>query len=206
MQTRHGMRTLIGSTAVMTAFVIGVHASAQEPAEHGARHQQVEMPTSGVRAELLGDLDILEEKYTSLAEATTAHYAWRPAEGVRSVSEVFMHIAGANLYIPTIFGVDAPEGMEVASLEEAFGRMQEMEKVTEPAEVMERLSAGIAHARHAIVSVPDTELDTEIMLFGQPATKRTGLILLVSHMHEHLGQAVAYARMNGVVPPWSAGG
>lgn len=206
MQTTHrGTLARIGSLSMAATLVLGVPVAAQEM-RHDGDHHEMAMPSAGVRAELMGDLDVLEEKYTSLAEATTAHYAWRPGEGVRSVSEVFMHIAGANLYIPTIVGVAPPEGMEVASLDEAFARMQELEKVTEPSEVMERLRAGFEHARHAIATVPDEELDTEIMLFGQQATKRAGLILLVTHMHEHLGQAVAYARTNGVVPPWSEGG
>lgn len=193
---------VIGSLAASAGLVIGSPAAAQED----AGRQEMAMPTSGVRADLIRDLEFLEEKYTSLAEAMTAHYAWRPAEGVRSVSEVFMHIAGANLYIPTTAGVAPPEGMEVASLEEAFGRMAEMERVTDPTQVQRHLRDGLAHARHAIAMVPDEELDASITLFGQPATKRTALIVLVTHMHEHLGQAVAYARMNGVVPPWSEGG
>lgn len=205
MQRHRSTPVRIGSLAIAASFVIGVPMAAQEM-DHGGEHHEMAAPPAGVRADLISDLDVLDEKYTSLAEAMTAHYAWRPAEGVRSVSEVFMHIAGANLYIPTTFGVAPPEGMEVTSMEEAFARMQELEQVTEPAEVMERLRAGLAHARHAIATVPDEELDTSITLFGQEATKRAGLILLVTHMHEHLGQAVAYARSNGVVPPWSEGG
>ena len=200
MYTRHRPVTALASLG-LAALLTVAPAAGQEHAGHDAM-----MPDTGLRADLLTDLGFLEEKYTSLAEAMTEHYAWRPGEGVRSVSEVFMHIAGANLFIPTLFGVAPPAGMEVASMQEAFGRMQEMEQITDPAEVMERLRAGLEHARHAIASVPDEELDTEITMFGQQATKRAGLILLVTHMHEHLGQAVAYARSNGVVPPWSTGG
>ncbi|NIW85416.1 MAG: hypothetical protein GWN09_02230, partial [Gammaproteobacteria bacterium] len=93
----------------------------------------------------LADLEVLEQKYTGLAEAMTEHFAWQPAEGVRSVSEVLMHVASSNLYVPTLVGVAPPEGMGVASMEEAFGRMQEMEGITEPAEVMTRLKKGFAH-------------------------------------------------------------
>lgn len=198
-------RPLASLTAAgLTAVVLAVAPVLAQ--EHEAHHQEM-MPTSGVRADLLQDLGFLEQKYTSLAEAMTEHYSWRPSEGVRSVSEVFTHVAGANLYIPVLFDVDPPAGMEVASMQEAFGRMQQMEaEVTEPAEVMERLEAGFTHARHAIASMADEDLGDSIDLFGQQATKRAGLILLVTHMHEHLGQAVAYARMNGVVPPWSEGG
>lgn len=202
MRTPRTTPARFGSLAVLAGLVVGAPAAAQEHAAHG----EMAMPASGVRADLIRDLEFLEEKYTSLAESMTPHYAWRPGEGVRSVSEVFMHVAGANLYIPTTAGVAPPEGMEVASMEEAFGRMQEMERVTDPARVQQHLREGLAHARHAIATVPDEELDAPITLFGQPATKRSALIVLVTHMHEHLGQAVAYARTNGVVPPWSEGG
>lgn len=191
-------RSWIASVAVGGLALVG--------AAEAAHAQDAMTPESGIRAELLRDVGALAEKYVSLARALTAHYAWRPAEGVRSVSEVFTHVGGANLYIPTAFGVAPPEGMEVASFDEAFVRMQEMEGITDPAEVMETLEAGLEHARTAISSVPEDELEERLQIFGQDMSKREGLILLVTHMHEHLGQAVAYARMNGVVPPWSGGG
>jgi uncharacterized damage-inducible protein DinB len=203
MQTRRGTLGRLASLVIAGALTIAVPATAQQ---HEHAHEDMAMPSSGMHAALLADLEVLEQKYTGLAEAMVEHFAWRPAEGVRSVSEVFMHIAGANHYVPTLVGVAPPEGMEVASLEEAFGRMGEMEGITDPAEVMEGMSAGFAHARHAIKSVPEEALDDPIDMFGQQATKRAGLILLMTHMHEHLGQMVAYARMNGVTPPWSAGG
>jgi uncharacterized damage-inducible protein DinB len=190
-------RTRLTPVAIAALTLIG--------AAEAARGQDAMTPESGVRAELVRDMDVLAEKYVSLARAMTAHYAWRPAEGVRSVSEVFTHVGGTNVYIPTAFGVAPPAGMEVASFDEAFARMQEMEGITDPAEVVETLEAGLEHARTAISSVPESELDQRVQIFGQDMSKREGLILLVTHMHEHLGQAVAYARMNGVVPPWSGG-
>jgi uncharacterized damage-inducible protein DinB len=59
--------------------------------------------------------------------------------------------------------------------------------------------------KQALAAVPASEFDTEITVFGQKTTKRGFMVLIVGHMHEHLGQAIAYARMNGVTPPWSAG-
>jgi uncharacterized damage-inducible protein DinB len=57
-----------------------------------------------------------------------------------------------------------------------------------------------------VEAVPAGQLDDAADLFGWQATKRAALTGMVAHMHEHLGQAIAYARMNGVMPPWSAGG
>ena len=162
-------------------------------------------PADGLRAELVRDLEQLEQKYVGLAEAMTDQYQWRPAEDVRSVSEVFMHVANANFMIPTMVGIQPPEALRAGSMQETMAMMQAREKITDAAEVREALRASFAHARDAIVATPDAELDDMTKLFGQDATKRRVLTLLVAHLHEHLGQAIAYARTNGVTPPWSAG-
>jgi uncharacterized damage-inducible protein DinB len=179
-------------TAAM--LCLGGGAAAQDHA-----HANVAMPQSGFRAELIRDIDQLEKKYLALAEATTASYGWRPAEGVRSTSEVLMHVAQANFMIPAMaLGIDPPAA--IAAMERGA-----LERITDPAQVHEHLSHSFRHLRHSIAQVPDAELDAEVSLFGQPASKRAVLTLLVSHLHEHLGQAIAYARMNGVAPPWSEG-
>ncbi len=77
------------------------------------------------------------------------------------------------------------------------------EKETDPEALLAGLEHSFTHARHAIAQVPDDQLDDAVTMFGQDATKRQVLLLVVTHMHEHLGQAIAYARMNGVAPPWS---
>lgn len=184
----------------------GQEASGHEASGHAHEAHASAAPSEGLRAELSADIDVLEGKYTALEEATREHYGWRPAEGVRSVSEVFMHVAAANFMIPAIAGVEPPSEYAAADMQVAMARMQELEAITDPEEVHDRLTHSFEHVRHAISSLPEEEMEAEVDLFGQPATKRAVLILTVTHMHEHLGQAVAYARTNGVVPPWSAGG
>ena len=123
-------------------------------------------------------------------------YAWRPVTGVRSVSEVFVHIAGANYMLPSFTGVKPPAGIS-----------RDMEKtVTDKAKVVELLKQSFEHIRGAATGVADADLDKEIKMFGRPFTVRSAYFLMANHMHEHLGQAIAYARTNGVVPPWSTGG
>jgi uncharacterized damage-inducible protein DinB len=173
--------------ALMLVAVATAPAVARQH-DHGA----MAMPESGLRAELIRDLDQLEQKYVALAAAMTGHYGWRPGDGVRSVSEVFMHVAGANFMLPSMAGIDAPAAAAGAT-----------ETEVDPARVQELLAHSFRHARHSIAHVPDAQLDDEIRMFGRPATKRALLVLLVAHMHEHLGQAIAYARVNGVTPPWS---
>lgn len=182
---------------LLTLCALALSPAARAAAQEHT-HADVPMPESGFRAELIRDIAQLERKYLGLADALTAHYAWRPADGVRSTSEVLMHVANANYMIPSSIGITPPS--EIAAMERGA-----LEKLADPAEVRSHLEHSIRHLRHAIARTPDAELDTPTTLFGQPATKRSVLTLLVTHMHEHLGQAIAYARVNGVAPPWSGG-
>jgi uncharacterized damage-inducible protein DinB len=152
-------------------------------------------PASGLRAELVKQCIDVEKKLVDLAQAMPQEkYSWRPGEGVRSVSEVYMHVVGANYFFPSFVGVKPPEGLS-----------RDMEKtVTEKAKVVEMLRNSFEHLRQAILSKSDSDLDSPAKLFGQETTVRDVLLTTVTHMHEHLGQSIAYARMNGVVPPWTA--
>ena len=163
------------------------------------------MPASGLQAEFIRDIEDLEEKYLGLADAMTGKYDWRPGEGVRSVGEVFMHVAGANLFLPSMAGVQPPEAFQGLEPRQVFERLGAMEEETDEAAIKEALREGFAYAKDAVAAVSDEELDGSTDVFGQETTNRAALTLLVTHMHEHLGQAIAYARTNGVVPPWSAG-
>ncbi len=146
------------------------------------------------KGDLLMDVGQLEEKVLGLAEAIPADkYSWVPSEGVRSVSGAMMHLAGANFFFPTLFGGAPPEGID----------MRNLEQITEKDEVIDVLKKSFASLRSMIESVPDDELMTTISMFGQDATKAGALHAAVSHSHEHLGQLIAYARANEIVPPWS---
>ncbi|MDX2184966.1 MAG: DinB family protein [Gemmatimonadaceae bacterium] len=151
-----------------------------------------------IKAETIAAIDDAATKLVALAEAMPADkYSWRPAPGVRSVSEVFIHVAGGNLGIPGIAGVkrrpDAPLARDAEKT------------VTDKAAVIAALKASFTFVKAAVNDVPDAELDASVNLFGQKSTKRGVLLLLATHNHEHLGQTIAYARMNGVKPPWSGG-
>lgn len=156
----------------------------------------------GLRADMVADISSMESKYVALAEAMPASsYGWRPMDGVRSVGEVYCHVAGANYLIPQFFGVEIPA--EAGAVEQLCDT-DDLE--SRKAGAVEALRVSFAHARHAIAAVQDDDLDDATKLFGQDTTKRAAMLMYVTHMHEHLGQSVAYARSNGVVPPWSAGG
>ena len=133
-------------------------------------------------------------KLVALAEAMPADaYGWRPMEGVASVAEAYMHIARYNyLYPDQNLGIAAP--VAYAGLEE---------DVTEKAEALEVLAASMEHVRTVAEGLSDDDLQSSTRLYGRDVAKWAVLLQLVTHMNEHLGQSIAYARMNGVVQPWS---
>ena len=180
-----------------TLAVAAVLAVVGGPAERATGQE----PT-GFRADLISDLTGVEQKYVALAEVLSPdQYSWRPMEGVRTAGEVFMHIAGANILFPTFIGIEASD-----DLLEVLRSGGESPEVPAKAEVIEALHAAFEHARSAVRAVSDEDLDRTTTMFGQPSTYRRVLLLMTTHCHEHLGQQIAYARANGVVPPWSMGG
>jgi uncharacterized damage-inducible protein DinB len=170
---------LVGFTAVAAAPAI-----AQAPAA----------PT-GVRAELLAQLDDAAGKLQQLGEAIPQDkQAWRPATGVRSVSEVLMHVTGGNYYLLTFAGIKAPADAP------------QSENAADRAQAIQQMRRSFDHVRGVIRNMSDADLDKPATLFGQQTTYRGVLLTTVTHAHEHLGQLIAYARSNGVTPPWSRAG
>jgi uncharacterized damage-inducible protein DinB len=186
----------VGGAALLTALAVAVPAAAQHHA-HGGAHDH-DMPTHGLRAELIQGLDGVAQKFLALADATVDHYAWRPGEGVRSMGELLAHVAAGNFMIATMAGVELPDGMTME-------QVRAMGQLTDPAQVREALDHSFRHLQHGIAGTPSETLDDPATLFGRETTKRGVFLLLTTHAHEHLGQAIAYARTNGVVPPWSGG-
>ena len=151
-------------------------------------------PKSGFRAEFLADFDDVSKKILELAEAMPASkYNWRPGPGVRSVSEVYMHIAGGNYFLATFAGAKPPSY-----------DTRNLEKISDKARVIEELKKSFEYLRMVAIQGTDADLEKPIKMFGNDTTHRGALMTALNHLHEHLGQSIAYARMNGVVPPWSA--
>ena len=151
---------------------------------------------TGIKAEIISQIDDAGSKLVQLAEATPQEkYSYRPAAGVRSTSEVFLHVVGGNTMFPGIVGAAKPTDYQFTP---------DMEKsLTDKAKIVELLRKSFAHAKAAAAAVPDGQMDAMVNLFGRQSTKRSVLLLMATHSHEHLGQSIAYARANGVVPPWS---
>ena len=150
---------------------------------------------TGYRSEVLALVMIQENEFIRLAEAIPAEkYTWRPGPGVKSVAEVFLHVSGANYNMYKFVGAPSPAGLDVGTLEQS---------TTDKAKVIATLKDSYAHAKKAITDMPDANLDKTLDWSGGTITQRGVLLFIVPHIAEHLGQAIAYARINGVVPPWS---
>ena len=148
------------------------------------------------RAVMLAQIQDAESKLLDLVEATPpAKMTWRTGKDVRSAAEIFLHVAQANYYAPTMFGVNPPEGVKIEGFDKS---------TTDKAAIVKALKDSFAHARKAIESASDADMDKAIKLFGHDATERAAMMVLVTHAHEHLGQSIAYARMNRITPPWTA--
>ncbi|HEV8702938.1 MAG TPA: DinB family protein [Candidatus Polarisedimenticolia bacterium] len=184
--------TIVG-LALAAAFLLPATAEAKKKAA----------PKSDFTSDVIANLTRVGKQLVTLAEATPADkFSWRPTDEVRRVSEVYMHVAGANDVIPVLLGAAPPKGVTIP--EKPFDLSPRLEaEVTSKDEVIARLRESFDYAVAALKSIPPADLDTESQAFGFPASKRAYVLILLSHAHEHLGQSIAYARSIGVVPPWS---
>ena len=153
-----------------------------------------------VKASFINDLDTLRGKFLGLAEAFPQDkYTWRPMDGVRSVSEVLMLAAfeGYN-FIPSTFGA---KGADLGTREEAA----KLRTLTDKAQVIEHLNKGFAHAKKELEALDPATLTgrRKIMISPNPLAVTDIALGVGGDLHEHLGQMIAYARMNHIVPPWS---
>jgi uncharacterized damage-inducible protein DinB len=138
----------------------------------------------------------VSQQLLALAEATPDEkFPWRPAPGVRSTSEVYMHIAIANFYLLSVTGpkmpADLKEGME--------------KSVTAKADVINWLKRSLDAVKQARLAVTAKDLQRKVHIADRDATVDGMYLRIIVHANEHMGQLVAYARMSGVVPPWSNG-
>ena len=149
--------------------------------------------------DFLGQVDFVEGHILALNKAMAEKETWRPAEGVRSVGETYLHIAFGNYILLKQAGIAPP-----AEANFSMDIKKWDAQATEATKIADILKASFDHTRSAAKKMTADQLEKEIDLFGHKMTVRNAMITVLNHMHEHLGQSIAYARMNGVVPPWSA--
>jgi uncharacterized damage-inducible protein DinB len=168
------------------------------------KHLSAQVPNvadvTEVRSQFGQDLDTLYTKFSALANAFPADkYAWRPGPGIRSVGEVFMHVASEfYVYSPMAWG--APRSPAIEKGQEG---MKKFEAMSTKDEVLKHLDASHAYAKQALAGVDPSKLTGKTKLFGGDYNVIETTLSMTDDMHEHLGQLIAYARMNGVKPPWT---
>ena len=191
------MRIRSAAFALLAACVLGACAA---PADERVGDEAAGEAAGLELANLEATVETLHEKFTALAEAMPADdLAWRPMEGVRSVQEVFVHVAADNWFVPALMGWDAPAETGVTSDGATFQAYQSREMTRE--EMLQAVDASFRFLRESMAASAD-DLGREVTL-GTPTTVGDVWIRAVVHLHEHLGQSIAYARSNEVVPPWS---
>jgi uncharacterized damage-inducible protein DinB len=181
--TRFAVRPLTGAVAVAAALLAGP-AAAQQTATTTAAAQPVT-----VQSALANDVATLSDKFSGLARVMAGKYDWRPGQGVRSVSEVFNLIVAENKMLTALLTGAQGGGRGNA--------------INDPAELQDALKNSYAALKTAVAGLSDADLKTPVKMFGRDMTKQSAALLLIMDQHEHLGQSIAYARSNGVVPPWS---
>ncbi len=139
--------------------------------------------------------DQSSNKLVDLAKAMPEDtYTWAPDEETMTVAQVFMHISRHNYTLPSIgLDIDIPEDVDAGALE----------KITDKDIVIKELKKSIDHVSRSIEKLSSDDLEKQTELFGETVESWAVLMLLITHMSEHVGQAISYARMNGIAPPWS---
>src|SRR6478735_4360405 len=146
--------------------------------------------SAGMQTAFAKDAGTLSDKFTGLARVMSGKYDWRPGQGVRSVGDVFNLIVTENRMLAGVLSGTPNTGAKPAP-------------ITDPEKVQEALKTSYVDLQKAITGLTDNDLQAPVKLFGRDMTKQGALMLMLEDQHEHLGQSIAYARSNGVVPPWS---
>jgi hypothetical protein len=152
-------------------------------------------------ADLLADVGTIETKLVDLAGAIPENkYSWHP-DSARSVRQVLLHIAADNYVLPAMLGF-SPDPSTGLSSDYTTGVAFEARNIPKDS-VIADLKKSFAFLKQSLGNVSQASLSAPVTMFGQQFTGQSGWILAVTHLHEHLGQMIAYARTNGVKPPWS---
>ena len=156
-------------------------------------------PPTTIQEAAIGSLHYTEGRIVQLAEAIPSDkYNWRPADGIRSVAESILHVAAANYFILLTSGYPPPEGVDVMNLEKS---------TTDKEQVIAALKASYSYAREGVSNISKKQLADKVEFpFPGEYNKMSALMVVTGHCEEHMGQLIAYARMNGIAPPWSEQG
>jgi uncharacterized damage-inducible protein DinB len=188
--TKLFLTLLFGLTSLIPAVI---SAPAQTADDANADHTA---PSYDMKGQALVDLDAVQKKFVALANAVPADkLTWRPTADSRSFAEVFLHVAGERYGILALMGAEKPAGFDGGKFEKS---------TTDRAQIVAELNKSWDFTQKTIKGMSNADFAKLLPKLGPQANAGDVIYILVADAHEHLGQSVAYARENGIVPPWTA--
>jgi uncharacterized damage-inducible protein DinB len=186
---------MINTKTIALCLMLGLVAGS-------AGQTQAAPAKSALQNDLVGQIDHVQKQIVDLLDAVPQDkFTWRPAPGVRSVAEVYLHIAFGNYGLGKLAtGKTPPESAGFSGDAKKWDA-----QTTDKAAIKKILEASFDWVKDAIKNVPDKDLDKKVNFFGHDISTRAAMIVVLNHQHEHLGQSIAYARSNKIAPPWSKG-
>jgi len=164
-------------------------AQAQAPAK------DTTPPSYDMKPQSLLDLEALNKKFVSLAEALPAEkFNWRPSDDTRTFAQLFLHVSGERYFFLGLIGAPKPDNIDPKTYEKS---------TTDKAQIIAELNKSWEFTRDTINKMTNADFNVAQPKLGPDANKGDVVYLLVADAHEHMGQAIAYARANGIVPPWT---
>jgi len=186
------MKKTILATLALLVGLCTVGSAAPVPPQDNADHTA---PSYDMKPQSLLDLEQVQKKISALAEALPADkFNWRPSKDSRSFAEVFLHVSGERYQILGLMGAAAPVGFNGKTYEQS---------TTDKARIVEELNKSWEFSKNAINGMTNADFAKPLPKLGPQANAGDVIYILVADAHEHLGQLIAYARVNGIVPPWT---
>lgn len=184
------MRQVFVAIVLICALGESICAGAQNPVAPGSA-----LPSYDLKAQSLVDLEMVQKKFVELANAIPQDkFNWRPSPDSRSFAEVFLHVAGERYGILRLMGAQAPGEFDAKTLEKS---------TTDKARIIDELNKSWEFTQKTITGMSNGDFAKPLPKLGPDANAGDVVYILVADAHEHLGQSVAYARENGIVPPWT---
>ncbi|HEV2396633.1 MAG TPA: DinB family protein [Candidatus Sulfotelmatobacter sp.] len=183
------------SRLVLLVLLAASLASAAGPRSHADEAVDHTAPSYDMKAQALVDLEAMQKKFVDLANALPADkLTWRPSPDSRSFAEVFLHVAAERYGILGMMGAETPAGVDKKALEKS---------ATDRARIVDELNKSWDFAQKTIKGMTNAEFAKLLPKLGPQANAGDVVYILVADNHEHLGQSIAYARENGIIPPWT---
>jgi uncharacterized damage-inducible protein DinB len=180
----------------LTLFLLAVSVGSIGAVAQNTPAAEQTAPSYDMKAQSLLDLGRVQQKFVDLANMVPADkFTWRPSADSRSFAEVFLHVAGERYQILALMGATPPEGFNGKTFEKS---------TTDKAQIIAELNRSWEFAQKAINGMTNADFAKLLPKLGPQANAGDVVYILVSDAHEHLGQLIAYARVNGIVPPWTA--